>query len=167
MPSPSTSSSGHERVVHTLNGDSRVDEPSRLNRYQRTLVMGAGVAVSFVLVLLTGVVLKSTVTDYVEDRYTDFALRQTRLQLEFLERERTLRAAILHEDIEFSPVLINSAPQQARLAAQRHKYFCRARRRAPTVVKRLGEDRSATWFPPATDPFSEQPAIRLVMPAFA
>ncbi|WP_429348118.1 hypothetical protein [Paraburkholderia sp. Clong3] len=58
-------------MVHTLNGDSRVDEPSRLNRYQRTLVMGAGVAVSFVLVLLTGVVLKSTVTDYVEDRYTD------------------------------------------------------------------------------------------------
>ncbi|MBC8751326.1 MULTISPECIES: sensor histidine kinase [Paraburkholderia] len=245
-------------MVHTPNGDSRVDEPSRLNRYQRTLVMGAGVAVSLVLVLLTGVVLRSAVTDYIEDRYTDFALRQTRLQLEFLERERTLRAAILHEESTWGTrapppqALIDEfAAQHGRVILQRHAnfdpvmmlgdvtpsqpasgfapylalgvdfdyrlgpwakvqtnpvagYFYSPDRRFfgivpapasddvlkqsgakdvhelldriapdigdladPTVVKRLREDRSSTWFPPATDPFSEQPAIRLVMPAFS
>ncbi|MGF6921127.1 ATP-binding protein [Paraburkholderia sp. 40] len=258
MPSKSIDSSGHERVVHPPTGDSRVDEPSRLNRYQRTLVMGAGVAVSFVLVLLTGVVLKSAVTDYIDDRYTDFALRQTRLQLEFLERERTLRAAILHEESTWgtrapppATLIDEFAAQHGRVVLQRHRnfdpvmmlgdvgpsqhasefapylalgvdfdyrlgpwakvqtsavsgYFYSPDRRFlgivpapasgdllkqsgaqdvhelldriapdigdltdPTVVKRLGEDRSATWFPPATDPFSEQPAIRLVMPAFS
>jgi two-component system capsular synthesis sensor histidine kinase RcsC len=98
MPSKSADFSGHERVAHTPSGDSHVDEPSRLNGYERTLVIGAGVAISFVLVLLTVVVLQSAVNGYIEDRYRDFSLRQTRLQLELLERERTLRAAILHEE---------------------------------------------------------------------
>lgn len=220
--------------------------------------MGAGVAVSVVLVLLTGVVLKSAVTDYIEDRYTDFALRQTRLQLEFLERERTLRAAILHEETAWgtrtpppATLIDDFAAQHGRVVLQRHRnfdpvlmlgdvgpsqhaadfapylalgvdfdyrlgpwakvqtsavsgFFYSPDRRFigivpapasgdllkqsgakdvhalldriapdigdladPTVVERLREDRSATWFPPATDPFSEQPAIRLVMTAFS
>ncbi|APA87329.1 response regulator [Paraburkholderia sprentiae WSM5005] len=245
-------------MVHTLGGDSRIDEPSTLNRYQRTLVMGAGVALSFVLVLLTGVVLKSTVTDYIQDRYTDFTLRQTRLQLEFLERERTLRAAILHEESAWgkrapppAALIDEFSTQHGRAVLQRHRnfdavmmlgdvgpsrpasdfapylalsvdfdyrlgawakvqtnavsgYFYSPDRRFvgivpapasgdvlkrsgakdvhellgriapdigdladPAVVERLREDTGATWFPPATDPFSGQPAIRLVMPAFS
>ncbi|SAL66717.1 hypothetical protein AWB65_06384 [Caballeronia humi] len=34
-----------------------------------------------------------------------------------------LVATLLQQDIEFGTVLINSPPQQIRLAAQRHKYF--------------------------------------------
>ncbi|NVH77902.1 response regulator [Paraburkholderia sp. JPY432] len=37
----------------------------------------------------------------------------------------------------------------------------------PTLVERLREGGGESWFPPVTDPFSDQPAIRLVMPAFS
>ncbi|MGF6484567.1 two-component system capsular synthesis sensor histidine kinase RcsC [Paraburkholderia sp. JPY419] len=258
MPSKSTDSTGHERVTYAPNGDAHIDEPSRLNRYQRALVMGAGIAISFVLVLLTGVVLHSAIAEYIEDRYRDFSLRQTRLQLEFLERERTLRAAILHEESGWgtrplppAALIDEFAAQHGQVILQRHAnfdpvmmlgdvgpshhasdfapylalgvdfhyrvgpwakvqtnavsgYFYSPDRRFvgilpapasgnpvkqsgmkdvhelldriapdlgdltdPTVISRLREGEGAIWFPPVTDPFGDQPAIRFVMPAFS
>ncbi|WP_368042655.1 hybrid sensor histidine kinase/response regulator [Paraburkholderia atlantica] len=117
-------------MTYAPNGDAHIDEPSRLNRYQRALVMGTGIAISFVLVLLTGVVLHSAVAEYIEDRYRDFSLRQTRLQLEFLERERTLRAAILHEESGWgtrplppAALIDEFAAQHGQVILQRHANF--------------------------------------------
>ncbi|WP_233855683.1 response regulator [Paraburkholderia sp. HD33-4] len=245
-------------MTHVPDGDAHVDEPSGLNRYQRTLVMGTGIAITFVLVLLTGVVLHSAVAEFIDDRYRDFSLRQARLQLEFLERERTLRAAVLHEESAWgtralppAALIDEFAARHGQVVLQRHAnfdpvmmlgdidpshrasdyapylalgvdfhyrlgpwakvqtnavsgYFYSPDRRFvgffptpasgnpikqsgtkdvrelldriapdigdltdPTVVKRLRESEGATWFPPATDPFGNQPAIRIVMPAFS
>ncbi|MBB5508243.1 hybrid sensor histidine kinase/response regulator [Paraburkholderia atlantica] len=245
-------------MTYAPNGDAHIDEPSRLNRYQRALVMGTGIAISFVLVLLTGVLLHSAIAEYIEDRYRDFSLRQIRVQLEFLERERTLRAAILHEESGWgtrplapAALIDEFAAQHGQVILQRHAnfdpvmmlgdvgpshpasdfapylalgvdfhyrvgpwakvqtnavsgYFYSPDRRFvgilpapasgnpvkqsgtkdvhelldriapdigdltdPTVIERLREGEGATWFPPATDPFGDKPAIRLVMPAFS
>ncbi|MEX3791016.1 ATP-binding protein [Paraburkholderia sp. BR14374] len=245
-------------MTHTPGVGAHVDEPSRLNRYQRTLVMGAGVVITFVVVLLNGVLLQSAVADYIEDLYRDFSLRQAHLQLEILERERTLRAAILHEESTWGTrepppkALIDEfAAQHGRVVLQRHAnfdpvmmlgdigpsrpasdfapylalgvdfeyrvgpwakvqinavsgYFYSPDRHFvgilpapipgdpfkqsgakdvhelldriapdigdltdPTVVERLREGGGESWFPPVTDPLSDQPAIRLVMPAFS
>jgi two-component system capsular synthesis sensor histidine kinase RcsC len=257
MPSQSTESAEPERVFQAPHGDPHVEEPSKLNRYQRTLVMGAGIAISFVLVLLTGVVLYSMVTNYIEDRYTDFAIRQTRLQFELLERDSTLRAVVLHEESAWSTrppppaTLVDKfAAQHGRIVLRQHEnfdavmmlgdigeqrpaadfapylalgaefnyrigawskvqeavsgYLYSPDRRFvaivpaprsddpfkrsgakdvhdllarttpdigdlsdPAVIERLREDRTPIWLPPVTDPFSEEPAIRLVMPAFS
>ncbi|WP_368367541.1 ATP-binding protein [Paraburkholderia youngii] len=245
-------------MTHTPGVGAHVDEPSRLNRYQRTLVMGAGVVITFVVVLLNGVLLQSAVADYIEDIYRDFSLRQAHLQLELLERERTLRAAILHEESTWGTrepppkALIDEfSAQHGRVVLQRHAnfdpvmmlgdigpsrpasdfapylalgvdfeyrvgpwakvqinavsgYFYSPDRHFvgilpapipgdpfkqsgakdvhelldriapdigdltdPTLVERLREGGGESWFPPVTDPFSDQPAIRLVMPAFS
>jgi two-component system capsular synthesis sensor histidine kinase RcsC len=75
-----------------------VHEPVVLNRYQRRFFYGAGVAISVIIVLLTGVLVYSAVNEHIDHRYTDFVVQRTRMQVEFLEMETVLRSGVLHEE---------------------------------------------------------------------
>jgi two-component system capsular synthesis sensor histidine kinase RcsC len=96
MPSQIGKSNERDGTLQALAGEPGEHEPSVLSRYQRTFLYGAGIVITLIIVLLTGVVLHSMVNDYIEHRYTDFAVRTTRLQLEFLERENLMRSFVLH-----------------------------------------------------------------------
>ncbi|MCC8404535.1 response regulator [Paraburkholderia sp. MMS20-SJTN17] len=73
-------------------------EPSVLSRYQRMFFYSAGIVISLIVALLTGVLLYSMINDYIEHRYTDFVVRTTRLQQEFLEGEILMRAFVRHAE---------------------------------------------------------------------
>src|ERR1700756_2741654 len=98
MPSQIRKSNEHDGARWAPAGEPGDHEPSVLSRYQRQFLYGAGFAISLIIVLLTGVLLYSMVNDYIEHRYTEFAVRRTRLQLEFLERENLIRSSVLHEE---------------------------------------------------------------------
>ncbi|SMG56326.1 sensor histidine kinase [Paraburkholderia susongensis] len=96
MPSQIRKLKEHDGALRAPTSEPGDHEPSVLSRYQRTFLYSAGVAISLIIVLLTGVMLYSIVNDYIEYRYTDFAVRRTRLQQEFLEGETLLRTFVMH-----------------------------------------------------------------------
>ncbi|TDN69423.1 ATP-binding protein [Paraburkholderia sp. BL10I2N1] len=98
MPSQIRKSNEQDGALRAPEGEPGDHEPSVLSRYQRTFFYSAGIAISLIIALLTGVLLYSMVNDYIEHRYTDFAVRRTRLQQEFLERETLIRAYVLHSE---------------------------------------------------------------------
>ncbi|MFT4066006.1 ATP-binding protein [Paraburkholderia sp.] len=77
---------------------SHIDFPGVLNRYQRGLLYGGGIITSIVLAFVTGVVLYSLVKDYIAERYAEFVLHDTLLQLELRIRDSGFRASIAHEE---------------------------------------------------------------------
>lgn len=98
MPSQIRKSNELDGALRAPAGEPGEHEPSVLSRYQRTFLYSAGIAISLIIVLLTGVLLYSMVNDYIEHRYTDFAVRRTRLQQDFFERETSLRTFALHAE---------------------------------------------------------------------
>jgi two-component system capsular synthesis sensor histidine kinase RcsC len=125
MPSQRKKFHEHHRPVRADAG-----EPNVPSRYQRALLYGSGAAISIVLALLTGVVLYSTVSGYIERRYTDFAVRKTSRQLTLLERESILRAVVLHEESAWGVrppppdwIVDKFAAQHGRIILQQHRKF--------------------------------------------
>jgi two-component system capsular synthesis sensor histidine kinase RcsC len=80
------------------NTASHIDFPGVLNRYQRGLLYGGGIITSVVLAVVTGVVLYSLLKDYIAERYAEFVLHDTLLQLEIRIRDSGFRASIAHEE---------------------------------------------------------------------
>lgn len=69
-----------------------------VNRYQRRLLYGGGIAISTILAAAAGILLYSMARGEIARRYTDFAVRKLLVQLEFQVREFAVRTFIAHEE---------------------------------------------------------------------
>ncbi|MFL9999003.1 ATP-binding protein [Paraburkholderia sediminicola] len=69
-------------------------ELSLLGRYQRILLYGGGMVLSFVIVFATSLVLYGTVKDYIDERRTVFATHKSLVQLEIESRQTLLRRVV-------------------------------------------------------------------------
>ncbi|WP_414451614.1 ATP-binding protein [Burkholderia sp. 22PA0099] len=89
----------HRRLTDALSAaEASAGKPGVLNRYQRVLLYGGGVIVSLVLAAIAAAVMTALVKGYIADRYADFVIRQTSLQLKVNETNTAFRAGIQHEE---------------------------------------------------------------------
>ncbi|WP_233808005.1 ATP-binding protein [Paraburkholderia sp. HP33-1] len=134
MPSQIGKSNEHGSALRAPTGQPGDHEPSVLSRYQRTFFYSAGIAISLIIVLLTGVLLYSMVNDYIEHRYTEFTVRRTRLQLDFLDWKLLTQSFVLQAEERWNTHLAAPDVLLKTFAAQHGRIVLRQSQRLDAMM---------------------------------
>ncbi|WP_027782087.1 MULTISPECIES: hybrid sensor histidine kinase/response regulator [Burkholderia] len=104
-----------------------------IGRHQRTLLYAGGIAVTLAALVASGLLLYALAKDYVQEHYTEFAVRQFLVQFEFRLRATGMDTLVTHEEAVWNMRVTDPALVQ-RLADEHGRIVLQATPRFPPVL---------------------------------